>query len=365
MAYAQVPRAQLREEVRIGSVWDENRMLTDVGGVAVYGDSLLFVLDRVDQAIKVFDWKGAPVSRIGRYGSGPAEFKNPGRLQVRNDTIFVWNGGSVSLILLNIDGIEITRLSFPWITVAGGTRMVLGPSGIFPDGTFLGVPTATRPYLFEDRSEYRLPILKVAPSGEVLDTLCVWREMTGGSINTPELGYPEFRLPSERPSDVYATSSSVGVVAVAEPVPLGHQAHYRITSIRHTGDTIFSRMYAFEPRRIDRKIGISLALEDFRSAKESRRVREAVADAYAARGYLPPVSQLRIGSAGRLWVAREYCPGEPVQWEILSPLGEPLFRLQLPAGVRLWYESGDLLWVEERDDLDVPFIVRYRILLPD
>ena len=108
-----------------------------------------------------------------------------------------------------------------------------------------------------------------------------------------------------------------------------------------------------------------MALANFRSAKESRRIREAVGDAYAARRFMPPVSGLRIDSAGRIWVAREEFPEKPVRWEVLTPLGEPLFRIQIPAGVRLWYMSGDLIWVEERDELGVPFIVRHRILLPD
>lgn len=361
MAQAQVPDVQLEEEVRVGSVWDDDRMLADVGGVAVFGDSLLLVLDRIELTIKVFDWEGDPVTRIGRYGSGPGEFKFPYRLRVRNDTIFVSNGGSGTLMLLNIDGDELTRLSFPRITVAGGTRIAKGPSGILPDGALLGIPGATRPYLMEDGKEYHPPILKVGSSGQILDTLCVWREIRGGSISTPGLQFPKFSLPAETPSDIYATSSSAGLVAVAEPVPPGHEAQYRITSIRHTGDTIFSRLYDFEPRRLDRQMGISLALENSRYAKESQRILEAMAEAYAARRYVPPVSGLRIDSAGRIWVAGEKVPGEPVQWQVLTPLGEPLFRIQIPAGVRLWYTSGDLIWLEERDELGVPFIVRYRI----
>ncbi len=365
IAQAQVSTAPLREEVRVGSVWDQDRMLTDVGGIAVYGDSLLLVLERIDHAIKVFDWSGEPVGQIGRYGSGPGEFRDPTTLHVRNDTIFVRNVGAASLVLLNILGEELARFTFPWITVADGTGVIRGPSGMLPDGTFLGYVTASRPQLFEDRKDYYLPTLKISPSGEVLDTLAMRRRTTGRCISATEIGRPRFRLPAETPSDIGVTSSGLGIVATAEPFPPGHEAHYRITSINHTGDTVFSRLYSFQPQRIKGDQLTALALAYSRSVRDSRRVRNEVEKAYAARPYVSPVSRLRIDSDGRFWVAREEVPGQPILWEVLTRLGEPLFRVELSAGVRLWFTSGDLLWAEERDDLGVPFIVRYRILIPD
>ncbi len=362
MAQAQVPTAHLREEVRVGSVWDEDRTLSDVRGVAVYGDSLLLVLERMDHSVKVFDWSGEPVGRIGRYGSGPGEFKDPANLAVRNDTILVRNVATASLVLLTISGGEVARFTFPWITVAEGTGMIRGPLGIFPDGTFLGYVSASRPQLFEERKEYFLPTLKVGRSGDVLDTLSLRRRTTGRAISAPEIGAPRFFLPAEIPSDIGATSSALGIVATAEPFPKGLEAQYRITSIRHTGDTIFSRLYPFQPKRVREETLDALALEYSRSVRESRRVMDAVRRAYSARPYVPPVSSLRIDLDGRFWVGREEIPREPIGWEVLSPSGEPLFRVELPAGSRIWLASQDLLWAEEKDDMGVPFIVRYRIV---
>jgi len=364
IAQAQVPTAQLREEVRIGSVWDPDRMLTLVGGLAVYGDSLLLVLQTFDHAIRVFDWSGEPVGRIGRYGSGPGEFRNPVSVGVRNDTIFVRDTGSGSLVLLNISGDELARFSFPGIVVAEGFGAIRGPVGIFPDGTFLGIVTSLMPQAMEERQEYHLPTLKVGRSGEVLDTLCLHRMWTGRTIR-PESGPGVISLPGERPSEIAAYSAARGIVAVADPLPQGHEAQYRITSIHHTGDTIFSRLYTFQPRRIRGETKAALVLDRLPSAEKSARVRTAVEEAIEALPYVPPVSRLRIDRDGRFWVGREKVPGEPVLWEVLSPLGEPLFRVELPAAVYLSRASGDLLWTEEEDDLGVPFIVRYRILIPD
>ena len=157
----------------------------------------------------------------------------------------------------------------------------------------------------------------------------------------------------------------MGIVAVAEGFPEGHDTQYRITAIRHTGDTIFSRLYPFEPQRIRGETKTALALAFGPMAEKSRRLREALEEAYAARPYLPPVSRIRIDCDGRLWVGREWVPGEPVQWEVLSPQGDPLFNIELPEEVSLGISSGNHLWTLEEDELGVRFVVRYSILLPD
>lgn len=365
VAQAQVPTAQLREEVRYGSVWDEDSMLSWVLGVSLYGDSLLLVLDGMDRAIRVFDWSGEPIGRIGRPGSGPGEFRAPGSLRVRNDTIFVRDGGTRSLNLLNISGKELARITLPTITVAGGIRSVHGPSGMFPDGTFLGLASSSRPYLYKERSEYTIPILKLGRTGEILDTIGFRREFKGRKFDLPGGVAQTYFLPPETPGGESDFSTDLGIVAVAEGFPEGHDAQYRITAIRHTGDTIFSQLYPFQPQRYTSEQRTALALAFGPMAERSRRLREALEEAYAARPHIPPVSRIRIDCDGRYWVGREWVPGESVMWEILSAMGEPQFRLEAPPGVGISLASGDLVWTVERDELDVWYVVRYRLLLPD
>lgn len=362
---AQVPTAQLREEIQYGSVWDEDSMLSWVVGISLYGDSLLLVLDGHDEAIKVFDWSGEPVGQIGRPGSGPGEFRTPRSLRVRNDTIFVLNAGTRSLNLLTISGDELARFRLPPIPVAGGVRSVVSPSGMFPDGTFLGLASASRPYLFKEHSEYSFPILKIGRNGEVLDTLALHREFTGKRVHLPQVMTQPYLVPPPKTEDAYSFSTESGIIAVAEGFPEGQDTQYRITAIHHTGDTIFSRLYPFQPQRITREKRTALALAFGPMAERSRSLRDVLEEAYATRPYMPPVSGIRIDRDGRFWVGREWVPGDPVVWEVLSPQGIPLFNIEFPAGVSPGVASGNQLWTVERDEMDVLYVVRYRIVVPE
>jgi hypothetical protein len=44
---------------------------------------------------------------------------------------------------------------------------------------------------------------------------------------------------------------------------------------------------------------------------------------------------------------------------ILRPDGSPRGQVELPKGTTLQWMSGDVVYAVERDDLDVPWIVRY------
>lgn len=365
VAQAQVPTAQLQEEIRYGSVWDEDSMLSWVVGMSLHGDSLLLILDGHDEAIKVFDWSGEPVGQIGRPGSGPGEFRTPRSLRVRNDTIFVLNAGTRSLNLLTISGDELARFRLPPIPVTGGVRSVVSPSGMFPDGTFLGLASASRPYLFKEHSEYSFPILKIGRNGEVLDTLAFHREFTGKRVHLPQVMAQPYLVPPPKTGDAYSFSTQSGIIAVAEGFPEGQDTQYRITAIHQTGDTIFSRLYSFQPQRITKEQRTALALRFGPMAQRSRRLRDVLEEAYATRPYIPPVSGIRIDRDGRFWVGREWVPEEPVVWEVLSPQGDPLFNIEFPAGVSPGVVSGNHLWAVERDEMDVRYIVRYRIVFPE
>ena len=63
----------------------------------------------------------------------------------------------------------------------------------------------------------------------------------------------------------------------------------------------------------------------------------------------------------RLWFRLDEPPGPTSRWVLLDPEGLPLGQLELPGGFWLMWSSGDSFWGMEPDDLDIPWLVRYRM----
>jgi hypothetical protein len=77
--------------------------------------------------------------------------------------------------------------------------------------------------------------------------------------------------------------------------------------------------------------------------------------------YHPPVSAVVIGADGQIWLRGEEL-GEPVvEWRILSGTGDVIGTVELPSGFTMLFARGRQVWGTENDELDVPYIVRYRI----
>ena len=86
--------------------------------------------------------------------------------------------------------------------------------------------------------------------------------------------------------------------------------------------------------------------------------------------YLPAVNAIMEAGDGTIWL-RHFDPttsegGEEVyEWWVLDAEGHPLARAVTPARVRLRTILSDVVWGVERDELDVEYIVRYRLVKGD
>jgi hypothetical protein len=68
-----------------------------------------------------------------------------------------------------------------------------------------------------------------------------------------------------------------------------------------------------------------------------------------------------VGRDGSVWLRGEDRGESTVEWRILSPDGEPYGLVRLPVGFWMFLAERSRAWGTERDELDVPYIVRYRI----
>jgi hypothetical protein len=93
----------------------------------------------------------------------------------------------------------------------------------------------------------------------------------------------------------------------------------------------------------------------------NRDVLRLIREALVQRRFYPPVTDVAAGTDGSLWLRREEVAGEPVTWQVLSRSGILQGYLPTPAALELLLVSLEEVWAVERDALDVPFVVQYRV----
>jgi hypothetical protein len=101
---------------------------------------------------------------------------------------------------------------------------------------------------------------------------------------------------------------------------------------------------------------LSAALQiDRREAADLARNTYPVPETY------PPVSAAAPSSDGGLWLAAWPNADESRRWYILDSQGRLVAQTQTPARVTVRFILDGKAWGVERDELDVPFVVRYRV----
>jgi hypothetical protein len=145
---------------------------------------------------------------------------------------------------------------------------------------------------------------------------------------------------------------------------------FRVTRIDLAGDTVWSRSFLYAPVPIPRSQVDSIVQRtaaDFYgtvgevSGITPARWEDLVAEAIYAPPFFPPVDRLGIGMDGTVWVRLRQPDPERSDWLVLDLDGEPIARVELPAGFEWMTANRNTIWGTERDELDVPYIVRYRL----
>ena len=76
--------------------------------------------------------------------------------------------------------------------------------------------------------------------------------------------------------------------------------------------------------------------------------------------HYPAVTHMVLSGNGEIWL-RERPVGGDASWLVLDREGEPRWRTTLPAGVTVLVADGDQVWGTERDEMDVPYLLRFRV----
>jgi hypothetical protein len=94
-----------------------------------------------------------------------------------------------------------------------------------------------------------------------------------------------------------------------------------------------------------------------------RSFLDAIRKGLAERTYYPPVTAVRAGRDGTIWIRREETfAADSVRWQIFTRTGERVATLSTPKALELMLVSRDEVWAVERDALDVPYVLRMRVV---
>ena len=358
-------------EVRIGSVDDPEYVFGPVVGLAPGPDGFLYSLHWGDATIRRWAADGTPARSVGREGEGPGEFARPIRMGFFGDSLWVWDLDHYRVSYFDLAGEFLGSMS-PKVDIGGPEVSPPRPERPLRDGTFVGqVPawsdgiargTLTEtPYVYMNTAGETLGRIWAKPY-EPRDIFAILSATGfGGSYSNQPFG------------DGYmATILEDGLLVLERRAWTGDgEPTVRVSKIGLGGDTLFTATVPYQPT--------PMPAERFDSVVRARTERmvaspgpfsagEAeIRDALYRPSYLPAVSGMLVAEDGNIWLSRfdpfESDTGEQFsEWWIVDAGGVPLGRAHTPSGLRLMHVDNDVGWGIERDELDVEYIVRYRLV---
>lgn len=294
----------------------------EVSGVVVGEDGRIYIADTQAKEVRIFSAEGDYLSRFGRDGDGPGEFRNISGLgRAPGGGIAALDGSLARVSLFDPEGeferfLEIRR---PYMIFSHGAPVRFDREGRYYDHTGLSIG------LGADTAG----VVRYSAAGEVEDTV-VTAVHEPRRVTFTRNDVPVMRVPVPFAPVPTAASSSDGQVYAA-----GGEA-YAIVQLEPRADTI---------RIIHRDapaIPVNREERDSALAELEERHREITGAALRESPEIPDrhpaILKLHIDEEGLLWVLRGGVVGEEggldgdqSAWDVLDPGGRYLGSLTLPS----------------------------------
>ncbi len=363
------------EELRVGSPDDPEAAFTWFRELEVGPDGTIYTGHPQESQLRMHNASGTFLGSIGREGEGPGEFSSVGVMAITGDTMWVMDDGLYRFSFFDLQGNFLGSRRIPVDFGDSRSDLPPRPRGLLRDGTIVGAPPAFSSMVASGELTENF-IVRMDTAGTVGDTIAhyslvntVW-EITNNEQGPA--GFGSYRAPPFSDTEIVKISDyDMVAVRVMRGPPQGDgPATFTVTTWRIDGDTIFSRAFPYDPVPL-RTAMVDSIINGFaesvaNSAFLAGRATFDQAARWAREGlylpaYHPPVSAVVIGADGQIWLRGEEL-GEPiVEWRILSGTGDAIGVVELPSGFTMLFARGMQVWGRERDELDVPYIVRYGI----
>ncbi|HZD04508.1 MAG TPA: hypothetical protein VE173_06310, partial [Longimicrobiales bacterium] len=359
---------RLVEDVRVGSLDDPDVGFSNITGVDVDRDGFIYVLERMDREIRVYDPEGRRVRTIGGPGRGPGEFERPTLFGVLGDTVWVNDTGLDRLTLFSRGGDLISTHGGMAIQIdVPGIYVTIGPGRMRSDRLLetrlgsLALPSGARP------SDIVVPRLLLDLDGTVVDTIGADTMSLSDmfSQDRPRFGGITFMPPGAAPDTPYTLTADDGTIRVERPRPLsGDPSTFTVTRTRTGGDTVYGIRFRYTPRPYQGAVIDSLVAERSRLYEERvddpEGLRNAMREALDLPAFQAPITSGLLGRDGSALLSRED-EGAGQTWIVIDSAGTPAGRFHLPRTSTIRWVRGDRMWIVEHDEFEVQWLVRYLV----
>ncbi len=369
-------KARLVPDVTIG-VFEgpDEYMFGNIRSLAVAPDGCIYVFDRHAQELRKYGPDGTYVGTFGRAGGGPGEYSRP-------------DGGLAVLP----DGRVVLR-------DPGNARLsVYSPDGDYLDGWRIPIPFNTDRKLYTDQAgntytltfldrkdwTFTFGLLRYGPDGSLGDTL-----------RAPQFDFERSQLIAR------IIGESGNPVATVEDVPFTPTVSWAYSPLGYFVGGVATRYAFYLYKAPDHVLRIERTnWEPAPVLPGEREDRERIMTAYMRQTQpdwrwngdpipetKPPYRGLWIGARGRIWVrlhqqaeniaqeeltSQRPAPGEvpernwiePIAFDVFEPDGRYLGMVRAPDGFAHYpqpFMRSDTVWAVVKDEMDVPFIVRFHV----
>jgi hypothetical protein len=362
-----LPPLNLVEELRVGSLDDPDEGFTTIGDVRVTEGDTVWVSEWSAVEIRVYAPDGRFVRRIGGPGKGPGELAGVQIWGLHGDT--VWVVDDVRATYYRRDGslISTVPLGRERIPVPPHVAEIM-PVGLGSDGRPVGEPRAAN--VSSDPAaptvEVELPLVVYGDDGGFADTTG-YRTVRFEADRRRRVNLGRVEIREEvHPQDLpFQGRVGSDVLRVLREVPeSADEGVVTVLRIRDGRDTLYRTEIAYTPVPLPasyRSDLIDARTESLREFAPEAALRAAMADLFTFRRFEPPVVAAAFTADGSVWLRPGGEAAEGWRWIVLAPDGALLGEAITPARTRPMWSDGQVLWAVERDDLGVPWLVRYRM----
>jgi len=340
---------------------------TRILGVFELPDGRVLVSDRGEEQVLAADFATGRTAMVGRKGSGPAEYRLPGRLVAwMGDSVMLADQGNARLAIIGPD----LRIHRSFVLQVPDVPTTLAPRSVDARGRlFTQIPRwAAGSYHLRGDS---IPVIRI--TGRVVTTVA-WVVTTAeppGQIQkglpyvpfSPEDGWVATRdgkIAIVRSGDYHVEwISDQGAVVRGPRVPFDRLPVSREDRVAYTRHFLEGSTIAGRPAPGAAPSGESPLPPEW---LEQKRVEE-IADQNTFAEVKPPITDAApmISPSGEVWVERSVPSKAPTEWDVFDGRGVRVKRLRLPAERRLVAVGQGVLYAIRVDENGFERLERYRV----